>query len=262
MALTQVTGGVIASGQTITTPTLSTPTITNYIESVVAIGTVTSTTVAGDYLSSGVFFKMAAITNVGSNYVLFFYTNTLGVSTYAAYSINQSTGALTQVQTAAVSSTTLGATTFSDMIFKDETSNVVLTGNTYITQSWSSGAIQGFNNAGYNTVGSNLRYNGTDLYYFFSTNATSNPTNQGYQVNAYSTEFFNYTGVTETTTSTSPASIITDGVAAGFTSLTPGTIYYAATPINGDVSTSSSSGLLIGKAISSTQILLQRSNTQ
>jgi hypothetical protein len=42
MALTQVTGGVIASGQTITTPTLSTPTITNYIESVVAIGTVTT----------------------------------------------------------------------------------------------------------------------------------------------------------------------------------------------------------------------------
>jgi hypothetical protein len=42
MALTQVTGGVIASGQTITTPTLSTPTITNYIESVVAVGTVTS----------------------------------------------------------------------------------------------------------------------------------------------------------------------------------------------------------------------------
>jgi hypothetical protein len=227
-----------------------------------AIGTVTSTTVAGDYLSSGVFFKMAAITDVGSNYVLFFYVNTLGVSTYATYSINQSTGALTQVQTAAVSSTTLGATTFSDIIFKDETSNVVLTGNTYITQSWSSGAIQGFNNAGYNTVGSNLRYNGTDLYYFFSTNATSNPTNQGYQVNAYSTEFFNYAGVVETTTGTSPASIITDGVAAGFTSLTPGTIYYAATPINGDVSTSSSSGLLVGKAISSTQILLQRSNTQ
>lgn len=42
MALTQVTGGLIASGQTITTPTLSTPTITNYIESVVAIGTVTT----------------------------------------------------------------------------------------------------------------------------------------------------------------------------------------------------------------------------
>jgi hypothetical protein len=42
MALTQVTGGLIASGQTITTPTLNTPTITNYIESVVAIGTVTT----------------------------------------------------------------------------------------------------------------------------------------------------------------------------------------------------------------------------
>jgi len=42
MALTQVTGGLIASGQTITTPTLSTPTITNYIESVVVIGTVTT----------------------------------------------------------------------------------------------------------------------------------------------------------------------------------------------------------------------------
>lgn len=42
MALTQVTGEVIASGQTITTPTLNTPTITNYVESVVSIGTVTT----------------------------------------------------------------------------------------------------------------------------------------------------------------------------------------------------------------------------
>ena len=37
MALTQVAGGMIASGQTITSPT-----ITDYVESVVAIGTVTS----------------------------------------------------------------------------------------------------------------------------------------------------------------------------------------------------------------------------
>jgi hypothetical protein len=227
-----------------------------------AIGTVTSTTVAGDYLSSGQFFRMASFSDNGSNYVLFFYVNTSGVSRYVTYSINQGTGALTQVQTGAVSLTTLGSTSFSDMIFKDETSNVVLTSSGYITQSWSSGAIQGFNNAGYNTTGSNLRYNGSDLYYFFNTNITNFPTNQGYQVNAYSTETFNYAGVTETTTGTSPASIITDGVAAGFTSLTPGVIYYAATPFSGDVSTSSSSGLLIGKAISSTQILLQRSNAQ
>jgi hypothetical protein len=227
-----------------------------------AIGTVTSTTVAGDYLSSGQFFRMANFSDNGSNYVLFFYVNTSGVSRYVTYSINQSTGALTQVQTGAVSLTTLGSTSFSDMIFKDETSNVVLTSGGFITQSWSSGAIQGFNNAGYNTNGSFLRYNGTDLYYFFNTNLTNFPTNQGYQVNAYSTETFNYAGVTETTTSTSPASIITDGVAAGFTSLTPGTIYYAATPLSGEVSTSSASNLLIGKAISSTQILLQRSNTQ
>jgi hypothetical protein len=226
-----------------------------------AIGTVTSTTVAGDYLQSGLFYKLAPITDTGAAHVLFFYTNTSNEARYVTYSINQTTGALTQVETGTPSSA-LGAASFSQMIFKDASSAVTVTPTGLVSQSWSSGAIQGFNNAGYNTTGSSLRYNGTDLYYFFNTNITNFPTNQGYQVNAYSTETFNYAGVTETTTSTSPASIITDGVAAGFTSLTPGTIYYAATPLSGEVSTSSASGLLIGKAISSTQILLQRSNTQ
>ena len=83
-----------------------------------------------------------------------------------------------------------------------------------------------------------------------------------YIVSAYATTTPNYLGIAKTTDSTSPVDIVTDGVASGFTGLTAGSLYYLSTAYDGTVSTDVSSGIFIGKAISATEILMQRSNTQ
>jgi hypothetical protein len=226
------------------------------------IGTKTDTTAVADYYDSGAWWKMDATDATGASYVLFTYRNTSLNYVYNTFSINQTTGALTSVETGN-SLTKLGSNTFSFSTFKNSSNQVYSNGSNVNSVSWTNGVVNGFNAAGYSTIPSSpIRYNSSDLYYLFYTNTSNYAVNQGYTVNAYSTDNFNYIGVVETTTSTSPASIVTDGVAANFTSLTPGTVYYATSPYDGTVTTSTASGILVGKAISSTQILLQRSNTQ
>jgi hypothetical protein len=230
-----------------------------------AIGTKTDTTVVADYLSGGTWHKMDAYSATGASYVLFTYTNTSNNYAYNTFSINQTTGALTSVEAASGVTATqrLGGTiTYSQ--FKNSSSQVNNTGATFNSIAWTNGAWQNVNASGYSTVPyySQFRLNSGDLWYLFSYSNLSYPTNIGYTVNAYGTEAFNYIGVIETTTSSSPASIVTNGIAANFTSLTAGNVYYATSPYDGTVATSTASGILVGKAISSTQILLQRSNTQ
>jgi hypothetical protein len=224
----------------------------------VGIGTVSTTTQISDYSSNGNWAKMIAFGTDAPEYVIATYQNTSAVNRYITYSVNQTTGALTQVEAGNLSA--INDYNASMFVFKDKNSFVAV-------NSASSGSLS-FTNGVKNTPASNrtytlndVYYNSGNLFYNFST-ASSFPTNTGYTVNAYATNNFNYIGVAKTTDSTSPIDIVTDGVAGGFTSLTAGTLYYATTPADGTVTTSAASGLLIGKAISATEILLQRSNAQ
>ena len=236
-----------------------------WTSSPVGIGAQTDTTMVGDYLSGGTWYKMDAYSATGASYVLFTYTNTSSTYAYNTFSVNQTTGALTSVETGTglTATSRLGGTIYYSQ-FKDSSSQVNNTMGSFNSIAWTNGTWQGVNASGYSTYPyySQFRLNSGDLWYLFSSSTLSYPTNIGYTVNAYGTDVFNYIGVTETTTSSSPASIVTNGVAANFTSLTAGNVYYATTPYDGTVTTSSTSGILVGKAISSTQILLQRSNTQ
>jgi hypothetical protein len=227
----------------------------SYTSSPIAIGTKTDTTQIGDYLSGGSWAKMVAEGTDSAEYVLATYTNTSGVARYITYSVNQTTGALTQVETGL--QTVINSNSASSMVFKDKNSFV------------GSNASFAFTNGVANTPTFNspytlgtMRYNSNNLFYSFSTSLSGYPTNTGFTVNAYGTNTFNYLGVAKTTDSTTPVDIITDGVAGGFTGLTSGTLYYSTTPADGTITTSNSSGILVGKAISTTEILLQRSNTQ
>jgi hypothetical protein len=226
-----------------------------YTASPIGIGTKTDVSTPGDYASSGAWTKMADVDNAAAEYALQTYIDTSGQSKYITYSINQTTGALTQVETGALS--LINSTGAGSMIFKDK--NSFLGGSS--TFSFTNGARNTPTfNAPY-TFGT-VVYNSGDLFFNFTTSPGGFPQNQGYTVNAYATNSANYVGVVKTTDSTSPIDIVTDGVAGGFTSLTPGTVYYSTSPFDGTVTTSSGSGLLIGKAVSATEILLQRSNTQ
>jgi hypothetical protein len=227
-----------------------------YTASPVGIGTYTDTTAISDYLSSATWYMMKLATTANADYALATYIDTNGVTKYKTFSINQTTGALTLVETGNFSA----LVGFSGNItFKDKDNFVA--GGTATSYSFTNGVLNGYNSQGYTPVGTAL-YNSGNLYYIFYTSASNFPVNIGYTVNAYATSVVNYLGVVKTTTSTSPASIVTDGVATGFTSLTRGSLYYSTAPFDGTVVASSASGILIGKAISTTEILMQRSNTQ
>jgi hypothetical protein len=227
-----------------------------YTSSPVAIGTFTDTTAISDYLSGATWYMMKNVTTANADYALATYTDTNGVAKYKTFLINQTTGALTLIETGNFSA----LVGFSGNItFKDKDNFVA--GGTATSYSFTNGVLNGYNSQSYTPAGTAI-YNSGNLFYIFYTNASSFPVNIGYTVNAYSTSIVNYLGVVKTTTSTSPASIVTDGVATGFTGLTAGSLYYSTAPFDGTVSTSNASGVLVGKAISTTEILMQRSNTQ
>jgi len=79
-----------------------------------------------------------------------------------------------------------------------------------------------------------------------------------FNVNAAATLPINFVGFPTATDSSTPASIVVKGVANGFSSLTTGEIYYQSTANNGTITTVTSSGVVVGKAISSTEILIDR----
>jgi len=222
----------------------------------VTIGTKTDTTQVADYLSNGSWAKMGLATTDSADYVITTYTNTSGVGRYITYSVNQTTGALTQVETGL--QTALNSNDASSFVFKDKNSFI----GSNASFAFTNGAI---NTPAYNASYSlgTMRYNSGDLFYSFGTSLTGYPTNTGFTVNAYGTNTFSYLGVVKTTTSVSPASIVTDGVANGFSSLSIGSPYWATLPIDGTVSATPASGpsaVYVGKAISATEILLKRSD--
>jgi hypothetical protein len=107
--------------------------------------------------------------------------------------------------------------------------------------------------------GGDPTYTTGDTFLFLNGgNAYTAPNITPYTVNAYATNVFNYSGVCKTSTSSSPVSVVTSGVADGFTSLVRGSIYYSTSPFDGTVTTNPSSGVIIGKAITTTEILLGR----
>jgi hypothetical protein len=226
-----------------------------YTASPAGIGTVTTTTQVSDYNSNGSWGKMSPYLTDSAPYIITTYQNTSAVNRYITYSVNSTTGALTAVSSGLY--TDLNSMAAGSLVFADNNNAVGPTGSLAFTN----GVL---NSPGLNvpyTLGSTIRANTTNLYYSFGTSFLGFPTNQGYLVNAFATDSFNYLGVAKTNDSTSPVDVVTDGVAGGFTGLTAGTVYYSGSPVDGNVTTTAT-GVLIGKAISATEILLQRSNAQ
>ncbi len=78
-----------------------------------------------------------------------------------------------------------------------------------------------------------------------------------YTINAYRDDFpFIYGGVSQETSSSGTAEIAYGGIADGFTGLTVGQKYYVDANLNGNITTATTSGIVVGTAISPTEILL------
>jgi len=78
-----------------------------------------------------------------------------------------------------------------------------------------------------------------------------------YTVNAYRDDFpFIYGGVAQSTSSSGTAEIAYGGIADGFTGLVVGQKYYVDANLNGNITTATTSGIVVGTAVSPTEILV------
>jgi hypothetical protein len=220
------------------------------------IGAITNTTVITDSTTTP-FWNV-----VGNTRMIAYYLSNAGTYLLKSYTVNQTTGALTLVDT--LTNPAFGLDYYS--AWKNATSGVFSWGgtaaNSISLQAGGTFTIPTFNTGGVGTSqsgnGDQPTYTTGDTFLFLNPGSSgAAPTITPYTVVAYSTTIFNYIGVCKTSTSASPASVVTDGVANGFTGLSIGLRYYGVFPFNGEV-TSIPTNLSIGKAISATEILLAR----
>jgi len=217
------------------------------------IGTVTTTTgIISDNVDAFIYWA-----NVNSEYAIAAYKNTDGETILRSFSINQTTGAMTSVSTHVLYSTG----TYRNFKFAyEDSSNLVFTykdnvlGTYYVNSiGLSSGTISGTNTA--TSISSltdmPIRYTNTTKEYLFFHDSV----NVGYTVQAYyNPDVFQFGGFVNSTTSTSPATVVVNGIASGFTGLTTGSTYYASTAYDGTLTTSSASEVKVGVALSSTTL--------
>ena len=190
------------------------------------------------------------------------YKNTAQECIARTFSVNQSDGVLSSVSTIVLKSDASVSTFTSAQFAVKNSTELVYTytdaGIAYIN----SMSLDGSGNIlGVNAPLSNSTYAITPAYNtsntFFANYYNAAPKLKTYTVAAYLTSAFEIVGVATATTSSSPTTITVGGIAGGFTGLTPGTDYYIdPTTYNGTVTTSNTSGIRVGKAISTTQILL------
>jgi hypothetical protein len=222
------------------------------------IGAYTDTTVITDNNSGVTWWN-----GFDANTMLAYYQDTSLNNKYRMFSVNQTTGALTSLGSF---TTTLSAQRLSNIKFKSATEAAGLfSGGGYYyvnTMALASNIPTGFNvGTAIATVGiSAPYYNATDTNWRVFYTPASYPTNNLVTVNAYSTDPFNLIGIPTATSSSSPVSIAVAGVQGGFAGLTTGSIYYASPNNDGTVSTASASGQIVGKATSTTEILLLRNS--
>jgi hypothetical protein len=217
----------------------------------------TSTVISDLFNGASVFWKPISATRF-----IAVYKNTSSQVIARTFSVNQADGVLSSVSTFVLKADA-SITTFESISFtvKSNTELVYAYTDASIAYINSMSLDSSGNILGINTPLENTSFSITPVYTssntFFAYYYNSAPKIKTYTVNAYLTTAFNIVGVATATTSSSPTTITVGGIADGFSGLTPGVIYYVdSTAYNGTVTTSSLSGVRVGKAISTSQILL------
>jgi hypothetical protein len=183
--------------------------------------------------------------------------------TVRIHSVDQTTGITTLLSSKILDTSLSQAGSFTLILAKESATKFVVTmgGDTpvavYPVEIDGSGNIIG---TGVKILGSfssrYIYYTGTGSVYriFDLGDATKN--SQNVTINSYNTPSWNFAGISQTSQTTSPASLITAGVANGFTGLTPGTRYYVNTDLYNGTLTTAVTTSLVGLAVSSTEILI------
>jgi hypothetical protein len=188
-------------------------------------------------------------------------SDTSNVIRIVTFTINQSTGAATQFASRILDNTFVNAPIYLEIASESSTRFVLSLYNAskvygYSFEINSSGDILGTGiklTTGLTSENMNPTYTGSSSTYRFADFSTNT---QNFVANSYNTPAWNSLGVSQIAQNTSPVTIITDGVASGFTGLTPGIAYFVdQTTYNGEVTTTPGN-FVVGLATSSTQISL------
>jgi hypothetical protein len=188
-------------------------------------------------------------------------SDTSNVVRIFTFTINQSTGAATQFASRILDNTFVTTPIYLELASESSTRFVLSLYNAskvygYSFEINSSGDILGTGiklTTELTNDNMNPTYTGSSSTYRFADFSTKT---QNFVVSSYNTPQWNSLGVSQTAQNTSPATIITDGVASGFAGLTPGVTYYIdQTTYNGAV-TATPGNFVVGLATSSTQISL------
>ena len=221
------------------------------------LGTVTTTTLgsSGTNRSQSIFLSQSLIAQAE--------TLPGNQTSVRIHSVNQTTGVTTLVSSRILDTTLAQAGSFTLTLAKESDTKFVVTmgGDTpiaiYPVEIDGSGNIVG---TGIKTLNSFVSrfifYTGTGSVYRVIDLGNANRNTQNVTINSYNTPSWNFLGVSQTSQTTSPASIITAGVASGFTGLTPGTRYYVNTDLYDGTVTTNVTNSLVGLAVSSTAILI------
>lgn len=187
--------------------------------------------------------------------------DTSNVIKIVTFTINQSTGAATLYASRILDNTFINAPIYLNLTAESSTKYVLSLYNAskvyaYSFEINSSGDILGTGIRLLTDLTSgamNPTYTGSSNTYRFADDDTKT---QDVVVNSYNTPGWNSLGASETAQNTSPATIVTDGVASGFTGLTPGTTYYVNTVSYDGTVTATPNAFPVGLAVSSTEISL------
>lgn len=225
--------------------------------------TYTTTTLISDYNDAGIFWSILYDTYPVATKAVAIYKNSLSKVVMKTFTINQSTGAVTLADTYTLKEDAT-ISTYANVVFACESDTKFVytytdsvTGDAYIqsVELDASGTVLGTNiqlqNSTYRIY---PRFNTTNTYWAFYYN--SRQYMKPYDVAAYKTGTFSFIGFASETTSSSPADVAVAGVASDLTSLTPNTIYYVDNLGTGTITTASDSGVVVGKALTSTQLLI------
>jgi hypothetical protein len=216
--------------------------------------------IISDYSSGGKWFF------VNQSQAIVHYVNTDSETCYANISINQTTGAATHLDSATITVDTYGSADVPTNIVTNNGTDFVGHKDGYVFTFKIDGSGDFYKTGTALKVGlteplsqysSNayLRYNTTDTYWISYKNTSGDIKMVPLTVGAYAADPFIVGGISTETTSSSNPLVTIRGVASGFSGLTINSDYYIdSSLLDGTLSTSGTP--LVGRAISSTELLL------
>jgi hypothetical protein len=205
---------------------------------------------------------------VGNNEALVWYINTANERILSKVDINYTTGVITLVDSVTIDTTGKWGTGSPTVIVSGNTDSYLAVTNNIITPFKVTNGSFEVDSSGnlafgpldnlpdYSSNIANIRVVSTDKYSFNYTDTTSNEVINTATINAYTPQVFNTVGIAKESASSGSVDLTVGGIVGGYTGLTPSATYYLVEPDLDGTITTAAGNYPIGRAISTTELLL------